>query len=110
MTISASMWIRRNDRRPSIESTISYNNGAPVDLTGSTVKFVMRPQGSAAPKVNAAAVIVNAVAGLVRYDWALGDTNTSGLFLAEWHVTYADTTTLTAPNNSSIGITITEYC
>jgi hypothetical protein len=66
-----------------------------VDLTGKTVKFVMRLLECAdgpSPKdgsvvINADAVVVDAAAGAVRYDWADGDTDVEGLYRAEFKVT-----------------------
>lgn len=74
------------DRNPSISETITVG-GVVVDLTPSTVKFKMRLVGSATLKVDAAAVIVSAPAGTVRYDWASADVNTAGVYLIWWEVT-----------------------
>jgi hypothetical protein len=71
---------------PSLADTISVN-GVAFNLTGSSVQFKMRPTNSATLTVNAAAVIVNAVAGQVRYDWQSGDTAAAGLYAFWWSVT-----------------------
>jgi hypothetical protein len=86
----ADFTMKANDRLPSIAATLSYSDGASVDLTNCTVKFIMRIKtGAVAAKIDAEAVIVDAPTGKVRYDWALGDTDTVGEYNAEWEVTDA---------------------
>lgn len=78
--------IFKGNRSPSITDQITAN-GAPFDLTGSSVKLQMRPVNSAVLKIDSAATIVNAATGQVQYNWAALDVDTQGDYMAWWHVT-----------------------
>lgn len=100
--------IKQGDTSPSIAYTLYRPDGVTIEnLTGSTVKFVMASEDSiGTAKVKANAVIVNAVAGEVRYDWATGDADTAGGFVAEWEVTRGDGSIETFPNGGYLPIAI----
>lgn len=100
--------IKQGDTSPSIADTLYHPDGVTVEnLTGATVKFVMASEDSiGTAKVKANAVVVNAAAGQVRYDWAMGDTDTHGGFVAEWEVTRADGSIETFPNGGYVPVAI----
>lgn len=58
----------------------------PLDLTGATAAFVMRNAFNNTIKVNSAALITNAVAGELAYDWAAEDVDTLGEYKAWWRL------------------------
>lgn len=85
--MAAADWsLKQHDRKPSIQATLTVG-GSPVNLTGCTVKFIMAKASGGAPTINATAVIVDPVNGVVRYDWLPADTATTGSYQAEWQVT-----------------------
>lgn len=91
MAAAADWSMKANDLLPSIQAALT-SNGVAVDLTNATVKFIMRAAdanwvpATGAAKVNSPGVVVNASGGIVRYDWAAGDTSAPGNYVAEWQV------------------------
>jgi Na+/H+-translocating membrane pyrophosphatase len=94
--------LKRSDRKPSIEDTLVFTG----ELTGATVKFIMRNRDTGSVVVNAAAVVVDAVARKVRYDWGASDTTTAGEYEAEWEVTHSGGLKESFPKDHEIRITI----
>lgn len=97
--------LKAHDRKPSIQGALSVD-GVAVNLTGCTVKFIMSTAPGATPKVNATAVIVTAVSGVFRYDWAAADVDTPGIYDGEVQVTYADGTKQSFPTLTYLSIDI----
>lgn len=102
----ADFYIKKNDTLPAIGAILKDAAGDPVDLTGATVRFHMSI-GSAV-KVDAAATIVDAAAGDVRYDWQSGDTDTAGPARCEFEVTFPGGGVETWPNNGAWTVSIAE--
>jgi hypothetical protein len=80
--------IAKDDLEPPIPGII-LTNGVRVPLTTATgVRFIMWNPVTGVVKVAAAAVVTNAAQGEVEYRWALGDTDTPGVYSAEWEITW----------------------
>lgn len=103
----ADFTLKRNDTRPAFGAALLSNEVA-YNLTGAAVKFIMKADGSVTPKINAAAVILDAATGLVEYQWTVTDTDTEGLYNAEWEVTDAEGKVITFPNDSYFTVEIVE--
>ena len=93
-------YMKTNDTTPNFRAVIYTVTGDPavasvVNLTGATVKFIMRQSGVSTAKVDTAASVVVAADGTVQYEWVAADTDTAGDYLAEFEVTdsSADVTT-----------------
>lgn len=92
--------IKQNDTSPSLQATLKDASLNPINLAGASVQFHMKGiDGSL--KVNAAMTVVDAVNGVIQYDWQDGDTDTVGSYYAEFEVTYTDDTVETFPNNTN---------
>lgn len=100
-------YLKQNDTSPAIRAQLADQNDVPINITGATVKFLMR-LGTASPKVNASATIIDAVSGIVRYDWQAADTDTNGNFSGEFEVTFSGGSVETFPNDGYFSIVITD--
>ncbi len=105
--MAGTVWyVKRNDTYGNVTEQLLDENLSPVNLTGCAVKFNMRLKTASVAKVSAAATIVNAATGTVRYQWQGTDTNTTGDYRAEWQVTFSSGQVQTYPNDDYITIHI----
>ena len=74
------------DTEPALRVTLTWADGTVVtmDPLVDTVEFHMSRKG--VNKVDAAATIVDGPNGIVEYEWVSADTDTSGIFDAEFTV------------------------
>lgn len=96
-------YIKRNDTSPAIQYTLLVD-GTAVDITGAAVRFHMARDRHIV--VDAVATTVNAVGGVVRYDWQPDDTVSAGTYDAEFEVIYPDGSIETFPNSGYIPVEI----
>lgn len=96
--------IKRGDTRPvyvaNLKDDYLETTEAPLDLTNATtITFKMRAAATiTAPKVNAAAAIIDAAGGVVQYTWAATDLDTPGTYDAEFEIAWGDGGIETVPN------------
>jgi hypothetical protein len=100
--------IKQNDLSPSIQTQLLDGNGDAVDITGNLgVTFHMRMAiDPFSVIIDEAATVVDATTGTVRYDWSSGDTDTNGVYQAEFEVIYADSKLETFPNDGYITVNV----
>lgn len=104
----ADFTIKRNDTSKKIEATLKDVNKVAVDLTGATVRFHMRKKADGSAKVGAGATIVVAASGTVEYSWLAADTDATGIYEAEWQVTFSGGLIETFPNGGYIEVEVKE--
>lgn len=91
------IYMVEGDLKPNVQATLRYKNRSVVTLTSCTVEFHMKNGSDLV--VDAPAVVVDASAGIVKYEWQSGDTSDLGGYecKAEFEVTFVDGKTLTFP-------------
>ena len=100
-------FVKRGDTGTPVEAILRDGDGDPVDLSGAAVRFVARDAiHPRALRVAAAATIVDAAAGSVRYDWSAEDTRRRCVLQAEFEVVFGTGEIVTFPNDSYLRVTI----
>lgn len=100
--------IKQNDTSPSISAILKGADREVIDLSGATVRFNMKNRRTGELIVDGReCTVIDATAGQVRHDWQAGDTATSGLFNAEFEITFSSGKIESVPNGSHIQIKIT---
>lgn len=108
----ADFQIKVGDRLPALPLQLIGADGEPLDITAAaSVRVRMwtphRP-GSRSYVVDAAPVIVDAVTGSLRYDWAAGETDVVGEFAVDVVVTWSGSRRQTFPTTGWVTIEITD--
>lgn len=98
--------IKQNDTRPNLDAQLLNANGAPIDLTGCTVRFLMVSTSGGQVKIDALCAVTDAVNGKVRYYWQAGDTSNFGGYKAEFEITFPDGSKQTVPNDGYLIISV----
>ena len=105
----STFYIKQGDTVPALEVFLKDAFGAPVNVTGATIKFSMRVKPAGAVKVSSqAASIVTAGTGRVKYAWVAANTDTADEYEGEFEVTFSNGGIQTFPNDSHISIVVTD--
>lgn len=99
--------IRRGDTLPKIQKKF-YVNGAAFDITGYDIVFIVNDL-EGGEQLNHTAEIVDAVNGIVAYQWTNADSTavTADIVFARFQAT-AGSNILTVPNNRPLSMTLTD--
>ena len=103
--MSYDITLKRGDTRYAIKAILKDIDGDPVNLEGCEVKFFMALLGQPAI-IKREPHIENAANGEVWVVWVPGETNTSGIYQAEFKVVYPDGRVETFPSDGHISIQI----
>jgi hypothetical protein len=92
------LYIKSGDTWPPLEATLTDLNGV-IDLSAAdSVRLVMK---SGTTVVTGACDVVDAVAGVVEYVWAPGDTVIAGDYESEFEITWNVGEIQTVPNSKA---------
>lgn len=99
--------IKQNDTLPNLEAQLIDADGTPLNLELCGVWFRM-VYGRQMMKVNRSATITDMANGKVKVEWQDGDTDTPGLYRAEFEIHMPDDKIITVPNDGYFLINIVQ--
>ncbi len=79
--------IKQHDTLPPIQAQLTDSGDYPYDLRYADVRFRMVKRGASLAKVGAFAEVLDEAGARVRYVWQSADTDTVGVYRAEFEVT-----------------------
>ena len=91
----------KDDTSPILQVTCKDYAGTVIPVTGaSNIQFEMWTQDKTTKKVddNVNTSIVDGAGGIIDYTWQTGDTDTVGVYLSRFVVTFSDGSIETFPN------------
>lgn len=103
--------LKVGDRLPTLRRTLRDGDGDPIDLTGATVTFRMRPQptGPTVPALKIAAGATTTIGaptdGVVDFAWGASDSDTPGVFDGEFAVSIGGLP-MTVPSSGYVTVVI----
>lgn len=104
----ADIEMTQGNRLPSLYCQLHDYTGV-LDLSGvASVRWVMMDQTGASKVDAAASVVTPASFGIVRYDWASGDTDTPGTFFGQFELTIGGKTQ-NVPSDRHLSVAVLEH-
>lgn len=89
---------KQGDTGPAWKDVLSYSNGALANLSGCTVRFIVRNLSATTPvKLTGVVEVPSPLAGGVLYRPSAKDTSLAGEYMANWIVTYPTGEQMTFP-------------
>lgn len=96
--------IKEGDLEPPLEAILFKSaGGAPLDLTTAegVVAHVRCMEDDPPPLISREVLVVDADAGVVRFEWEAGETDVPGLYEIEFEITWEDDRPQTVPTKSN---------
>jgi hypothetical protein len=101
--------IKQGDTAPLLTDILTYSNGLPVNLTGATLRFIMRSLTSPRPmNLTGEMIITKPLEGKVSYTPTAADTATVGEYMANWHIDFPGGQKMTWPTEGYIWVSVEE--
>lgn len=102
----SSFFIKQHDTGPDMEYVLLDEDGAPIDVTGATVTFHMQDDSGVEKIIDGVVTLTTPASGVVTYEWQDGDTDQSGMFFADFLITFAGGQRRTSPNPGWITVIV----
>ena len=106
--------IKQGDTSPALRVQLQNENEQSVDIRGyNRLSFYLKKEDSDTLKIDLddsdpKVIVEDPESGIVRYEWLRKDTNTTGVYKAEFEVEYANGSIESFPNTGNITIYINE--
>ncbi len=102
----ASFFLKQDDTAPVFQYTVLDEDKVAINLTGATVTFYMQDENGIDVITAGTVTITDAANGLVEYQWLAADSDVSGIFSAEFVITFGGGTIRTSPDPGWITVVI----
>jgi hypothetical protein len=99
--------LKRGDTYPFLRATLTDANDDAINLTGATVRLILRTKGTTPTIVVDTDIdILDAPAGRVEYEWETADTASVNSFDGEFKITWGDGEVTYVPTEGFFTITV----